>query len=64
MFLYERFLGELCGGKGGTKHREMQLQLQKKIQQKNEVKERKRKMQVNVYFFNCLVLGLYRLIKV
>ena len=41
-------LGEVCGAKGGTKHREMQLQLQKKIQQKNEVKERKRKMQVGV----------------
>jgi ADP-ribosylglycohydrolase len=39
--------GELCGGKSGTKHREMQLQLQKKLQQKNnEVKERKRKIQV------------------
>jgi hypothetical protein len=38
--------GELCGGKSGTKHREMQLQLQKKLQQKNnEVKERKRKIQ-------------------
>ncbi|XP_008195754.2 uncharacterized protein LOC100141810 isoform X1 [Tribolium castaneum] len=37
--------GEVCGGKTGTKHREMQLQLQKKIQQKNEVKERKRKIQ-------------------
>ncbi|CAH1116986.1 unnamed protein product [Phaedon cochleariae] len=37
--------GEDVNGKGGNKHREMQLQLQKKIQQKNESKERKRKMQ-------------------
>uniref|UniRef100_V5IAH2 DNA-binding protein n=1 Tax=Anoplophora glabripennis TaxID=217634 RepID=V5IAH2_ANOGL len=32
-------------GKSGNKHREMQLQLQRKIQQKNEGKERKRKLQ-------------------
>ncbi|KAJ8925595.1 hypothetical protein NQ315_009435 [Exocentrus adspersus] len=31
-------------GKSGNKHREMQLQLQRKIQQKNEGKERKRKL--------------------
>ncbi|KAH1007247.1 uncharacterized protein LOC109536289 [Dendroctonus ponderosae] len=36
---------EPVGGKGVNKHREMQLQLQKKIQQRNEGKERKRKLQ-------------------
>lgn len=39
--------------KGENKHREMQLQLQKKIQQKNEGKERKRKVQVCLVFFIC-----------
>lgn len=33
-------------GKNVSKHREMQLQLQKKIQQRSEGKERKRKAQV------------------
>ncbi|CAH1993423.1 unnamed protein product [Acanthoscelides obtectus] len=32
-------------GKSGSKHREMQIQLQRKLQQKSEGKERKRKMQ-------------------
>ncbi|XP_074035917.1 uncharacterized protein isoform X2 [Leptinotarsa decemlineata] len=37
--------GEEGNYKNCSKHREMQLQLQRKIQQKNEGKERKRKMQ-------------------
>ncbi|XP_066138481.1 DNA-binding protein RFX7 isoform X2 [Euwallacea fornicatus] len=37
--------GDDVGGKNVSKHREMQLQLQKKIQQRSEGKERKRKIQ-------------------
>lgn len=43
-YLLPIFLEE---NKGENKHREMQLQLQKKIQQKHEGKERKRKAQVS-----------------
>nr|XP_023012220.1 DNA-binding protein RFX7 [Leptinotarsa decemlineata] len=41
--------GEEGNYKNCSKHREMQLQLQRKIQQKNEGKERKRKMQVGYH---------------
>lgn len=44
-------LGEEAVNKNINKHRETQLQLQKKIQQKYEGKERKRKIQVIIHFF-------------